>query len=304
MDSALLQDGVSCNVFAVVVTYHPADDVLENLSTLRQQVAAIVVVDNGSAELERTLLRETCARLDATLIENDANLGISAALNQGIRLARERGCEWILLFDQDSRVTDGFLDAMLRFFASNPWGERLAIVNPRYVDLRFGTDLPQHRQINGKLEAATTSGSLSPMRIFNEVGLFAEELFIDGVDYEYSLRLREKGFVIASCPEAVLLHSPGEPTHHKFFRKKAFHASNYAPVRRYYQERNKIWNARRYGRRFPGFFVNQFTISLKDLVKIMLVEKNSWPKFRFFMRGIADGLRGRTGKLKESNSAR
>jgi rhamnosyltransferase len=296
------QSTTSQGLAAIVVTYHPDEEVLNNLTTLRQQVADIIVVDNGSAETERAQLRERCAALSATLIENPTNLGIPRALNQGILCAREHHALWVLLFDQDSRVTDDFVDALLRFFASNPWGDRLAIANPRYLDMRFNTDLPQHREVNGELESATTSGSLSPMRIFDQFGLFAEELFIDGVDYEYSLRLRTHGYVIAKCSEAVLLHSPGSPTHHNLFGSKPFQASNYAPVRRYYQERNKIWNLRRYGRSFPGFFVNQFTISLKDLIKIVLVEDNSWVKLRFFLRGIADGLRNRMGKFEDTRN--
>jgi len=285
---------------AVIVTYHPDAVVLENLSTLRPQVRHLIVVDNGSSAAELAPFRLAADSQNFELVENGENLGIAAALNRGIQKARLLEAGWVLLFDQDSRVMDGFVDTMIRFFLSNPWGERLAIANPRYVDFRFGTPLPQHREVQGKLESATTSGSLSPMCIFDETGGFAEKLFIDGVDYEYSLRLREKGYVIATCAQAVLLHSPGDPTPHHSLFWKSFQASNYAPIRRYYQERNKIWICRRYGRRFPGFFLNQFTISLKDLIKILLVEKNSWPKFRFFMRGIADGLRGRMGKLDES----
>lgn len=303
MDSEFAQDLKAYGaVAAVAVTYHPDAVVVENLCTLRPQVRHLIVVDNGSSGAELAPVRLAARSQDLELIENGKNLGIAAALNLGIQKARLLGAEWVLLFDQDSRVMDGFVDTMIRFFLSNPWGERLAIANPRYVDFRFGTPLPQHREVHGELESATTSGSLSPMRIFDETGGFAEELFIDGVDYEYSLRLREKGYVVATCADAVLLHSPGDPTPHDFLFWKSFQASNYAPIRRYYQERNKIWNCKRYGRRFPNFFRNQFTISLKDLVKIMLVEKNSWPKLRFFMRGIADGLRGRMGKLDESSA--
>lgn len=288
-----------CGIAAVVVTFHPDAKVLENLSVLRPQTDRLIVVDNGSSDGELTPLRELCDALGAELLENGENLGIATALNQGVAAARETNCSWVLLFDQDSRVTDGFVEAMVRFFLSNPWGDRLAIANPRYVDFRLGTPLPQHREIDGVLESATTSGSLSRMSLFDETGGFADELFIDGVDYEYSLRARAKGYVIATCAEAVLLHSPGDPTSHGFPGSKPFQASNYAPIRRYYQERNKIWICKRYGRRFPEFFLNQFTISVKDLVKIVLVEKNSGRKLRYFLRGIADGVRGRMGRFDE-----
>jgi rhamnosyltransferase len=286
------------DVCAVVVAYHPDGDVLDNLSTLRRQLETIVVVDNGSNKDEVLALRERCISLGAMLIENNENLGIARALNQGIEAARAIHSEWVFLFDQDSRVTEGFVDTMMRGFAESPFGERLAILNPRYVDSRLGNDLLQHRQLrDGSLEAPTTSGSLTPMHVYRETGLFAEELFIDGVDYEYGLRVRSMNYFVATCNEAVLLHSPGAPVRHRLLGLMTFTSSNYSAVRRYYQERNKIWNLRRYGRRYPGFFVYQFYISLKELTKILLADENRWRKVRFFFRGYLDGLRNRMGRL-------
>jgi rhamnosyltransferase len=286
------------DICAVVVSYHPDGNVLDNLSTLRQQLETIIVVDNGSSNDEVAALRERCTFLGATLIENDENLGIAKALNQGIEAARGFQSEWVFLFDQDSRVTDEFIDTMMRGFASSPFGERLAILNPRYVDFRLGTNLLQHRQLqDGGLEAPTTSGSLTPMHVYDKTGLFAEELFIDGVDYEYGLRVRSMGYFVATYNEAVLLHSPGTPVRHSLLGLMTYTSSNYSAVRRYYQERNKIWNLRRYGRRYPGFFVNQFYISLKELTKILLADENRWRKVRFFFHGYLDGLRNRVGRL-------
>jgi rhamnosyltransferase len=189
---------------------------------------------------------------------------------------------------------------MLACATSSYWGDRLAIVVPRYLDSRFGSVLEPPGEANGELQAATTSGSLTPMSVFETAGLFAEELFIDGVDYEYSLRVRARGLVIAECREAVLLHSPGTPTYHRILGSR-FQTANYSPVRRYYQERNKIWVTRRYWRRFLSFCMRQFSISIKDLIKIVLVEQDRGRKCRFFFRGISDGLRGRTGKLRQKD---
>jgi rhamnosyltransferase len=138
-----------------------------------------------------------------------------------------------------------------------------------------------------------------PVEVFETAGFFADELFIDGVDYEYSLRVRRLGFTIDECKTATLLHSPGTPTHHKGFQGKPFQAANYSPIRRYYQERNKIWVAKRYWREFPGFCAKQFLTSAKDFIKILLVEQDKLRKCRFFFWGIRDGLRNRTGKIRE-----
>ncbi len=285
-------------VCGVVVTYHPDSEVLENLRYLRPEVDHLVVVDNGSLESELVPLRTAAGPMNFELIEVANNLGIATALNTGIRRAEGLGSEWVLLFDQDSQVTDGFTGTLLRAFKSTPPEDRLAILIPRYVDKRLGTPMNAILEADGTIETAMTSGTLMRIKTFQEHGLFIDSLFIDGVDHEYSLRARSMGMSIKECADAVLLHSPGTPSVHRVrLRKKPFLSSNYSPIRRYYQERNKVWLVRRYWRTFPGFSKRQFTVSLKDLIKIVLFEKNKGTKCRFFFRGLWHGLIGRTGKL-------
>ncbi|MES2392876.1 MAG: glycosyltransferase, partial [Acidobacteriota bacterium] len=123
-------------VCAVIVTFHPDADVIANLQALRPQVSRVVVVDNGSTPEELAQLRQAALALDVELIENGDNLGIAAALNRGIRRALELDYLWVLLFDQDSRVTEDFTQTMMGAFAASPSRDRLAILIPRYEDRR------------------------------------------------------------------------------------------------------------------------------------------------------------------------
>jgi rhamnosyltransferase len=140
-----------------------------------------------------------------------------------------------------------------------------------------------------------TSGSLLAVDTFQRLGPFEESLFIDSVDHAFSLRIREAGLVIRTCGQAVLLHAPGHPKPHTRLGIE-FHSTNYPPIRRYYQERNKIWIYRRYGWKFPGFCWAMLLRSFVDLAKIWLAESDRPRKSCFFLRGIYDGLRGRMGK--------
>lgn len=282
---------------AVVVTFHPEDSVGEHLTALRAEINVVVVVDNGSSAAELNWLRKICFELNAHLIENGSNLGIATALNVGIRRLMDLGVEYVFLFDQDSCVTTGFARVILARFENSPWGARLGILVPQYHDRRLNSEIPPNRVREG-LETAMTSGSLIRSRVFLEEGLFVDGLFIDVVDYEFSLRLRRAGYVIDQCAEAVLLHAPGEPVVHRFRGRRLFQTANYSPVRRYYQERNKIWLARHYFRPFPVFCAKLFLSSVKDFVKILLAESDKGIKCRFFLRGVFDGLRSRMGPLE------
>lgn len=285
------------NVCGIVVTFHPAPDAIENLSKLKQQVERVIVVDNGSSPEELAMLRAGQASLGFELIENGENLGIATALNIGVRRADVLKCTWVFLFDQDSCVTDGFTDTMLRAFCRMPENHQIGILIPAYVDKRHGAAIAATRELNSEIESAMTSGSLIRMEVFKKHGLFADELFIDGVDHEYSLRLRQAALSIKECADAVLLHSPGSPTSHRILRKKSFLSSNYGSTRRYYQERNKVWLVRHYWRTFPSFCKRQIKVTVKDILKIVLFEEDKVSKCSFMLRGWRDGLRGRMGRL-------
>jgi rhamnosyltransferase len=288
-------------VCAVVVTFHPDALALSNLEALRLQVDNVVVVDNGSDELLD--LRQTAETLGLTLIEHGENLGIATALNSGVRRAQQLGAEFVLLFDQDSCVAEGMVGTLVTAFEASAWGERLGILVPRYVDRRFRSEILQKRAASG-LAAAMTSGSLLRTETFTRHGYFVDELFIDAVDYEYSLRLRRAGLVIDQCDAAELLHSPGEPRRVMLFGRRLFQCANYSPLRHYYQQRNKIWVAKRYGLAFPGFVAKLFFYSTKDFFKILAGETDKLRKCRFFLRGVWDGLRGRMGRLDAPRSTR
>jgi rhamnosyltransferase len=288
---------VTNSTCAVVITFHPDTDVLENLSKLRGQVQGLVVVDNGSPAAAISLLRIASSQLGFQLVENGENLGIATALNIGVHWAESHSYQWVIFFDQDSAVTDGFMDTMLHAFENSPRGDRLAILVPHYVDKRSGSDLPAISVRTGGLETAMTSGTLMRVSSFQQHGKFEEDLFIDAVDYEFSLRLRSNGYFIEECNQAVLLHAPGAPKVHKLWGMYLFQTANYSPVRRYYQERNKVWVARRYWRRFPFFCMKLFVFSLKDCAKGILAESRKWDKFYHASAGIADGFRGRMGRF-------
>jgi rhamnosyltransferase len=284
-------------VAAIVVTYHPDDNSLLNLRDLFPQVDHLIVVDNCSTREELAPLAAAAAALPFELIENPANLGVATALNTGIRRAIDLGADWILLFDQDSRVTPGFTATMLEAFRTSPLQERLGLLVPRYADLRHGNILAPVRLPDGTLAVTMTSGSLFRTRTLIEHGLFLDGLFIDAVDHEHCLRLRRAGLILAECQEATLLHSPATPQQFRLGGKLLFEITHYGPVRRYYQQRNRVLMARIYLRHFPGYCLQLMLTSLKDLVKIVFFEPRKLAKLKYFALGLRDGLLGRVGPL-------
>jgi rhamnosyltransferase len=273
----------------ITVTFHPDETCLDNLKFVREQVDCSVVVDNGSEEAELASLRAICKRLGVHLIENGSNLGIAAALNQGVRWAKARGCAYVVLFDQDSRPFPSFVEKSLSVFTSGPTRGKIAIVAPSLIDVRRMIPLCAVRYQSGEPLVAQTSGSLMPVRVFDEVGWFDESFFIDLVDYDYCLRLKDRGWSIAECKAAVMLHQPGNVQVRRLFGLKSVTTSNFAAPRRYYRTRNDLWMLRLHGRRYLRFCLALNYANFKDLLKIAW-EQQRLNKWRSAISGLFDGF--------------
>ena len=283
-------------VCAVIVTFHPHARDFQNLGKVRSQVGKLVVVDNGSPEQTRETLRSYSRELNFELVENGSNLGIGAALNIGVKWAQANGAKWVALFDQDSTVTEGFIDWMLVDFDYFQTQRNIMLLVPRYKDPQSGVERVCGLDADGGPFVTITSGSLLPVTAFESCGYFNEDLFIYTVDDEYSLRLRSQGYSIALSPHAVLLHRSGSPSCFKIFGKAWFQTTNYKPGVRYYISRNRIWMAFRYGARYPRWARGALRASLIDLFRLTIAEEYRWSKVKMVFLGFRDGMLGRMGK--------
>jgi rhamnosyltransferase len=292
---------VDKKVCAVIITFRPEQDAIEGFRLLRSQVHDLVVVDNGSESGMVERFRAASHELDFTLIEVGKNIGIAAAQNIGIEWAVARECMFAIFFDQDSTISEGFVAKMLHCLESDPRKERTAIVVPRYRDKRSGDTLVSRYTSDGNLELAMSSGSLIPVNLFEKIGKFKEELFIDYVDYEFSLRARSAGYVIRECHEALLLHEPAKPQRHQLFGLLPVTTASYSALRRYYLARNLVWMVQTFASRYPLICLRFVRNFVTDSLKIVLVEDGMWVKSHASMRGILDGLRGRMGRTWNSD---
>jgi GT2 family glycosyltransferase/glycosyltransferase involved in cell wall biosynthesis/Tfp pilus assembly protein PilF len=104
------------DVSIVIVTFNQFDYTQKCLESIREHTRAnheIIVVDNGSTDGTAERLR---GFPEVRLIANDANLGFPAAVNQGINAAI--GTD-VLLLNNDTVVTDGWLERFMEILASD-----------------------------------------------------------------------------------------------------------------------------------------------------------------------------------------
>jgi rhamnosyltransferase len=239
------------------------------------------------------------------LICNSQNRGIAAALNTGIRHAVAANYSWVATFDQDSTVTPDFFKSMLAAYEVCPFKEKVALISPVHCVSKAEWHKKKSADFSRPFvltRAVMTSGSLIKTGAFAEVGWYDESMFIDYVDFDFCLRLGQRGYQIIRSCRSCLLHNLGSLEVHYVFGWRTTIKSHNAS-RRYYIMRNRINLYRRYARTFPFWFLQDFFWLLLDFTKILLFEQNKRAKLRNAFKGIRHGLAGISGPLVTADAS-
>lgn len=279
---------VRTNVAGVVMLYNPDISVLDNLNSYLCQVDRLFVVDNS--EIPNTAIVERLSTLPGVgYFSNGGNLGVASALNKGAELALAEGFVYLLTMDQDSMARPGMVLSLLKCFEEDDSG-KLAMAAPVLV----GNDSPVSGGDSSSEEIlfAMTSGCLLKLSAYSVSGPFMDDLFIDYVDIEYSMRLCRDGHTLVRSQAALLEHRVG----HQLSIAGNFTVTTHSPVRMYYKTRNRLLIWKWYGKTFPGFcWVDRFRI-WREIFRLLLFEPDKWEKLIMMVRGIRDFRSGKMGK--------
>ena len=223
------------SVTAIIVNYKSAPLTQRCIAALRKQVGItldIVVVDNDSGPKDIHLLTTI---KNITLICNDTNLGFSKANNIGAQKART---EFLLVINPDTEF-QGTQD-ILRLCLWLDQHPHTGLVGPQIIEPgKFRQTLPKYRypeeetlrftsglnELPGKIAWLLGACLLMRKSVFDTLGGFDPDYFLDGEDTDLCLRIRQAGFSIDYCTDAHIMHIGGAsaatlPSFEKYLRKK------------------------------------------------------------------------------------
>ncbi len=295
-------------VAAVVVVFGPDDRFRKLLVSLVEQASKVWVIDNQPNYAFDKYLKgqKPCHRNNITLIENKKNVGLAAAQNQGIKLALEDGVDWVLLLDQDSILDKDFVKNMLKAGHKYKNKKNIGFLTPRHEFDDGSPSVPTYSkglflrpkryhmdldEIDDTILFGMASGSFIPRHTLEEVGLMREEFWIDYIDYEFSFRVRERGYRIIGVGGARLNHRLGVKNQLKILGK-VFSFQVHPAFRRYTIYRNRIAVIKEYSMLFPEFVLFEVLSIAKDLFKLFLLEDQKFNKLRAIFIGIIHGMMG------------
>lgn len=245
------------HLVCITVTYNPDPEQLATQLNLLPRPALKIIVDNASESLT-TITMLTRASSNTQLLCNESNLGLAAALNQGVNEAHRLNPEirYVLLLDQDSEPQPGSIEELIAgLIALQAGGAQVGAVGPTLQDAETGLTHGFHRQTRWRWtrlypkSSDTTpvqcsglngSGTLMPLSLFLELGGLDEALFIDHVDTEWSFRMLAAGYTLWGIPQAIFVHRMGQASIRYWLFGWRLWPSR-SPLRHYYLFRNAVW---------------------------------------------------------------
>lgn len=298
---------MSNKIAGIIVTYNPDIEVLISaLQASSHQLGLIYLVDNYSSNIEviQNILNDF---KNIEIIKLDSNVGLAAAQNIALEKALINSyIEHVILFDQDSTIEEGFIDALLtdENILINK-GIKVGAIGPSFYDSTNNQLYPatvyrgpfiERQEIGSEPVEATyiiASGCLIKLETLKAVGLMMDELFIDYIDVEWSLRAKKFGYKIFISPNARMAHTIGDERRTILGRTVSVHS----PLRRYYLVRNSFFMLRK--SYIPmGYKCRELAFNLLRVMIAIWFSKDKSAIFKSFYYGCYDGIKGRFGPLK------
>ncbi len=298
-------DSTRGSLVAVLAAYSPSPDLVETVRALARQVDHIVVVDDGSPAGSETILTDL-ELAGATVLRSPRNQGIGATLNAGVDHAE---VQWqpafFITLDQDSILVGDYVSRALETFdAAQSAGVAVGFV---CAESYSGHPSPQWHEAKGFSQAfdPMQSGFVIPRSTIENIGSFAAEFFIDGVDSDFTMRCREAGLATIIGPGCTIEHDLGERGKATMFGKQVrllgreISFNYHSPSRVYYICRNGTMLSKRYARRYPGWVSRRLLEESKAHLLRLLFSPNRVTLLTAAVSGFRDAFGNRLGRIPQ-----
>lgn len=263
-----------------IVLYNPEIERLkENIKAIEPQTNMMVFVNNGSSNISevRQYLPE-----HAALIDNQKNMGIATALNQILTYAANHNFNWALTLDQDSVVSSNIIETYHSIIQSHC---RLGMV---CCEIRDRNATLQREQLTNKndhyVNMCITSASMLNVEAWQQIGGFDDSMFIDSVDFDICINLRNHGWKILKTYKTYVLHEVGHSKVIKIFGKE-YLSLNHSPFRYYYIVRNQVYLGRKY-----HFLMRNLLVTARTFWTVIRYEQQKRAKLSKMIKGLFHGL--------------
>jgi len=274
---------------ACVILYNPDESVVSNVLSYSNSVTKIWLIDNSDKTTSVFDLLLSNDKVEYIKLEQ--NFGIAYALNRACELALSEGFSWILTMDQDSSINES------EFFPFLELNKNVASMFAATFEGTKGRWTKRYNGVFDEIHFTITSGNVLSLDVWKSVGGFDDTLFIDEVDHDMCMKIRNKGGRILTTRVPCLNHTVGVVMEENNVGKSKTRFRP-QPFRCYYQVRNSLIMINRYIFTQPRFAFNRVFKLMITFYRILVYYPDKTKYFRFAGQGALDFITKKTGKLR------
>lgn len=283
-------------IAACVILYHPKQKDLENIVSYLPKVDKLYIYDNTENKKTKFTFEDYSKIVYFSDFENK---GLSLRLNQACNQAISDGFDFLMTMDQDSSFCveniNYYFDTIKNYSNKSTVGlfgleysPESKIANPITITAK-------------EVHVLITSGSVINLNNFNAIGGFDENLFIDGVDFDYCFASLKAGFKCILFENNYFNHSFGVKTKaasikslYLIKKEKQLHS----PIRIYYIIRNMRYLEKKYGLLFPKYIQERKKRYASQVISNMIYSKNIFILLKYRFKAIRDFKNNKMGKIE------
>ncbi|MDR0954021.1 MAG: glycosyltransferase family 2 protein [Rikenellaceae bacterium] len=286
-------------VAIITVLYNSSSvlpDFFRSLEGQTRRDFTLYAVDNASPDDSLEQVQAWAGRVSfpVEVIRSETNAGIAAGNNRGIRAAREAGCRWFLLTNNDTVWEPDTLEILLAEAERHGAGmavpkitihgtDRLWYAGGSWNRLRGGTrhhglgrrDRATRDEASRPVEYAPTCCMLIRDTVFERVGVMDERFFLYYDDADFVRRATRAGETLWYVPRSCLAH------------KESVSTGGVSPLAQYWLSRNLLLFTRKHYSAPYWCYVLAVHWAILLTKRAITFDRAQWTACR---RGILDGI--------------
>lgn len=224
----------SPQIHIVIVTWngkHLIERLVESLEKSDRPCERIVVVDNASSDGTVEMLADRFPRIE--VIRMEKNIGYSAGINVGLKRVKEKGAQYVWVFNNDVVVKPDCLAKLVDTIESDP---QIGVVGPIVFDYKTKQIAHAGYRINmwtgGMKEIGTPPGdepyevdsafgcsNLIRMEAVERIGGFDDGYNVYFDETDFNSRARRDGWKVVVEPRAGVYHEESATMNRMIMKK-------------------------------------------------------------------------------------
>ncbi len=298
---------ISPLVYIILLVWNNSSDTIaciESLFKIKYKNWKIILVDNASTndaiqEIHQWAKHKSVDHLIHFILLQE-NLGFSGGNNAGMEYAIKNNADYVLLLNNDTIVTDDFLNHLIataqkikdvgllgckiKYFTetSKVW------FSGGYINFLKGCGSHYEDDYNDDRECDFITGCLMliPSQVLKHVGLFDDRYFLLSEDTDLSYRIKKAGYRLVTTNKVVIYHKISTAI-----------GGRYSKRNQYYFHRNRMLFFKKFlwGYQKCLFYCLQFLLIIPAWI-VVEVFKGNGKAIKWALLGYRDFILGKFGK--------